>query len=411
MGELAAIFRRHGPASRAKFKDRLLPRHLAAMEAMEHCRTAALGGHLSQCPTCGALAYSSHAGKNRHGPKCQHEATTRWLQQPRALLLPVSYVLVTCTLPEALRPVARSHQRGLSTLLFQTSAAAVQALPLDPHSLGGPIGMVGVLHPWTRDLASHPHVHSLVPGGALSPEGSQWLSPRSAAWLVPVRALSQLFRGKFKAALTTAGLCEPVPPQGWDTDGVTHGPPAGTGTEGLASFAPSISRIALSHNRLEAHEDGSVTFRVKKRTGAGGKRLTLPADAFIHRFLPHGLPRGCIKVRSDGLLRPSRRKVLPQLSTLLAACPSHARGTERAAPRDRPQTRPARAPARRCRTCGEPLVCLRRLSPHPREPPSYQRAPLIPGWCPEEPDARQGVLDPVGTACGDLSGLRTHSPS
>jgi hypothetical protein len=369
MVELAAIFRRHGPAYRAKCTDRLLPSHLAAMEAMEHCRTEALGGPLSQCTACGALEYSSPSCQNRHGPTCQHEATTRWLEQQRALLLPVSYFLVTFTLPEERRPVARSHPHCLSNLLFQTSAAALQALTLDPHDLGGQSGMVGVLQTWTRDLASHPPVHSLVPGGALSPEGSQWLSPRSAAWLVPVRALSKLFRGKCKAALPTAGLCEPVPPQVWDKDWVTHCQPAGTGTEVLPSFAPSIYRSALSNNRLEALEDGSVTFRFTKRTGAGWKRLTLPADAFIHRFLQHGLPRGFITVRSYGLLSPSRRKVLPQSRTLLAACPSNAPVTESAAPRDRQQTRPARAPARRCRTWGEPLVCLRRLSPHPREPP------------------------------------------
>src|SRR5439155_25109943 len=190
----------------------------------------------------------------------------------------VPYFLVTFTLPEALRPVARSYQRCLYTLLFQTSAAALQALALDPHSLGGQIGMVGVLHTWTRDLAYHPHVHSLVPGGALSREGSQGFSPRCAAWLVPVRALSRLLRGKCKAALTTVGLCELVPSQVWHKDWVTHCQPAGTGTAVLASFAPYIDRIALTNNRLETLEDGHVTCRVKKRRGTGWTRLTRPAE-------------------------------------------------------------------------------------------------------------------------------------
>ena len=131
MVELADLFRRHGPADRAKCKDRLLPSHLAAMEAITQCRTEALGGHLSQCTACGALEYSYHACKNRHCPKCQHAATTRWLEQQRTLLLPIPYFLVTFTLPEALRPVARAHQHCLSNLLFQTSAAALQALTLD----------------------------------------------------------------------------------------------------------------------------------------------------------------------------------------------------------------------------------------------------------------------------------------
>jgi hypothetical protein len=265
------------------------------------------------------LEYSDHSCKNRHGPTCQNAAATRWLEQQRALLLPVPYFLVTLTRPEALRPVARAHQHRMDNLLLQTSAAALQALTLDPHSLGGQIGMVGVLHTWTRDLAYHPPVHYLVPGGALSSEGSQGLSPRSAAWLVPVRALSKLFRGKCKAALTTAGLCTPVPSHVWHKDWVTHGQPAGSGTEVLTSFAPSIYRMAITNNRLETLADGHVTFRVKKRNSAGWKRLTLPAEGFIHRFLQHVLPRGFIKVRAYGFLSPSRRKGLPQIRTLLAA--------------------------------------------------------------------------------------------
>jgi hypothetical protein len=369
MLELAEIFRRHGPAYRTKFADRMLPSHLAAMAAIEQCRTDALGGHLSQCAACGEREYSYHSCKNRHCPKCQNDAATRWLEQQRTLLLPVPYLLVTFTLPEELRPVARAHQHCLYTLLFQTSAAALQALTLDPHYLGGQIGMVGVFHTWPRDLASHPHVHYLVPGGGLSPEGVQWLSPRSAAWLVPVRALSRLFRGKFKAALTTAGLGDSVPPQVWHKAWVTPCQPAGTGTEVLTYFAPYIYRIALTNNRLETFEDGQGTFRFKKGRGAGWKRLTLPAEAFIHRFLQHVLPRGVINVRSYGILSPSRRKVLPQIKALLAACPSNDPVMESPPPQNRPLPRPIPEQERRCRTWGGLLVFLARLSPYPRSPP------------------------------------------
>jgi Transposase zinc-binding domain/Putative transposase len=135
------------------------------------------GGHVSQCTACGELEYSDHACKHRHCPKCQNDEATRWLAQPRALLLPVPYCLVTFTLPEALRPVARSHQQSLSTLLLQTSAAALPAFALAPKYLGGQGGLVGGLHTWTRELAYHPHVHDLVPGGALSLDASQWLCP------------------------------------------------------------------------------------------------------------------------------------------------------------------------------------------------------------------------------------------
>jgi hypothetical protein len=371
MLELAEICQRHGPAYRAKFNDRLLPSHLAAMAAIEQCRTEALGGHLYQCPDCGELEYSYHSCKNRHCPKCHNATTTRWLHQQRTLLVPVPYFLVTFTLPEELRPVTRAHQRCLYNLLFQTSAAALQALALDPHYLGGQIGLVGVLPTWTRDLAYHPPVHYLVPGGGLSSEGTQWLSPRSAAWLVPVRALSRLFRGKLKAALTTTGFDALVPSQVWHKDWVTHCQPAGTGTEVLTYFAPYIYRIALTNNRLVALEDGHVTFRYKKRTGTGWKRMTLPAEAFIHRFLQHVLPRGFPKVRAYGFLSPSRRKCLPQLQALLAANlpTAPAPAPKHASPRVPAPPSPTPAADRGCRHCGGRLVCLGRLVPHPREPP------------------------------------------
>ena len=340
MVELAEIFRRHGPAYRAKFTDRLLPSHLAAMEAIEQCRTEALGGHLYQCSDCGELEYSYHSCKNRHCPTCQNAAATHWLDQQRALLLPVPYFLVTFTLPEELRPVARSHQHCLYNLLFKTSAAALQALALDPRSLGGQLGMVGVLHTWTRDLASHQHVHDLVPSGALAPEGLQGLSPRSAAWLVPVRALSKLFRGKFQAALTTTGLLAHVPPQVWKKGWITHCQAAGTGTEVLAYFAPYLSRVAITNHRLEKCEDGYVTFRVKERTSPAWTHRTLPVAEFIRRFLQHVLPKGFTKVRYYGLLSPSRRPALAQSQTLLAAYSHHDQATQGSHSRDRREPPP-----------------------------------------------------------------------
>ena len=369
MVELAEIFRRYGPAYRAKFADRMPKSHLAAMAAIEQCRTEALGGHVYQCTECGDLEYSYHSCKNRHCPKCQNDEATRWREQQRALLLPVPYFLVTFTLPEALRPVARSHQQCLYTLLFQTSAAALQALALDPKYLGGQIGLVGVLHTWTRELAYHPHVHYLVPGGALSLDASQWLFPPYADWLVPVHALSMLFRGKFKAALTTAGLLAQVPPRVWTQGWITHCQPAGTGTEVLAYFAPYLRRIAITNNRLEKCEDGHVTFRVKERTSHTWTHRTLPAEEFIRRFLQHVLPKGFIKVRSYGLLSPRRRPALAQSRALLTACLSPTQATKSGDKREQDETPPTPAAALHCPTCGGQLVFLFRLLPNKRRPP------------------------------------------
>ena len=215
MVEVAAIFRRHGPVYRTKCGDRMPQSPLEAMAALAQGRTETLGGHGSQCLAGGDWAYRSHACNNRHCPTCQHDEATRWLAQQRALLRPVPSFLVTLTLPEILRPMARSHQHLMSNLRLQTSAAALQTLALAPQSVGGQIGLVGVLPTWTRERAYHPPIDSLVPGGALAPDGWQWLSPRYQDWLVPVHARSTLFRRKCKAALTTASLLTHVPPQVW----------------------------------------------------------------------------------------------------------------------------------------------------------------------------------------------------
>jgi len=227
--------------------------------------------------------------------------------------------------------------------------------------------MVGVLHTWTQELAYHPPIHYLVPGGALAPDDSTWLTPRYAAWLVPVHALSKLCRGKFQAALTPTGLLAHVPPQVWTKGWITHGQPAGTGAEVLAYFAPYLYRIAITNNRLEKCEDGAVTCRVKERTRPAWTHRTLPAEEFIRRFLQHVLPKRFIKVRYDGVLSPSRRPALAQSRTLLAVCPTPA--TQSSHTRDCHEPRLAPQRARHCQTCGEPLVFLFHLLPKKRRPP------------------------------------------
>jgi Putative transposase/Transposase zinc-binding domain len=343
--------------------------HLEAMQAIEPCRTEALGGHVYQGTDCGELAYRYHSGKHRHCPKCQNEEATRWLEKPRELLLPTPEFLVTSTLPDELRDVARSPQETIDTLLFQTSAAALQALALDPQYLGGQLGMVGVLQTWTREMAYHPHIHYLVPGGALSADGSTWLSPRYADWLVPVRALATIFRGQFKEALTQAGRVDHVPRRVWHKDWGVHCEPAGTGHAVITYLAPSIRRIVLTNNRLEKLEDGQVTFRVKDSTSGEWKHLTLPAEEFIRRFLQHVLPKGFIKVRYYGFLSPHCRESLEHRRRILAASPCDDPAPPPGKHRESQAPPPAPEQEPRCRKCGGQLVLVSRLSATTRAPP------------------------------------------
>ena len=237
MTRLGDIFRHYGPAYRAQFGDRLLPSQHAAMHAIEACRTEALGGHVYPCPSCATTRYSYHACRNRHCPTCQQDAAQAWLERQQDLLLPVPYFLVTFTLPAELRDVAYRHQTTIYDLMFRASAAALQHLAHDPRFLGGQIGMVGVLQTWTRDLRYHPHVHYLVPGGGLAPDGPSWVTAR-ADFLVHVKPLAALFRAKVRAALRQTPLYAEVPAEVWTQAWVVDGRPVGNARAALKSLAP-----------------------------------------------------------------------------------------------------------------------------------------------------------------------------
>ncbi|HSH82440.1 MAG TPA: transposase zinc-binding domain-containing protein, partial [Herpetosiphonaceae bacterium] len=211
---LGEIFRRYGPAYRTKFGDRLSASQRVAMAAIEQCRTEALGGQVYTCPRCATVRYSYHSCRNRHCPTCQHGQAQTWLTQQQAVLLPVPYFLVTFTLPAQLRAIARQHPRRLYALLFRSSATALQQLAADPRFLGGQIGMIGVLQTWTRDLRYHPHIHYLVPAGAFVATEGRWLAAKGH-FLVHVKPLGKLFRGKLRAGLRQLKLETAVPREVW----------------------------------------------------------------------------------------------------------------------------------------------------------------------------------------------------
>jgi Putative transposase/Transposase zinc-binding domain len=353
MVEIADIFRIHGPAYRAKFGDRMLPSHLRAMQDIARCRTETLGGQVYYCETCHEYQYSYHSCKNRHCPKCQQDQAEQWLEDHKRLLLPVPHFMVTFTLPDELRALARRHQKTLYNILFRSSSAALQELALDPRFIGGRIGMVGVLHTWTRDLHYHPHVHYIVAGGGLSPEGT-WL-PSRHDFLVHVKPLSVLFRAKFREQLQKTDLFPLVDTHAWCKDWVVHCTPVGSGEEAFRYLAPYIFRVAISNNRILKLEDGKVTFQYKDSATDQTKSSTVTAEEFIRRFLQHVLPDRFIKVRYYGLLSPSNRHWLHQASEWLGA-----RGIKTKATGEDP---PVKAPIDplRCPTCGRQLTLVETL--------------------------------------------------
>lgn len=367
MSTLAEIMQTYGPAYQGQFAERLLPSQRRAVQDIAHCRTAAFGGHLYQCPDCQARHYQYHSCQNRHCPQCQFKAGQQWLSTQQALLLPTPYFLVTFTLPQALRPIARRHQRLLYNLLFRASAAALKELAGDPRYVGGEIGLVGVLHTWGRQLTYHPHVHYLVPAGGLAADGQQWL-PARPNFLVPVRALSRLFRAKFCAGLRATALFDQVPPETWHLDWVVHAKGVGDGAPALRYLAPYIFRVAITNNRILKVNQGKVTFRYRKSDTGQSRCCTLTAAEFLRRFLQHILPKGFVKVRYYGLFSPARRYLLPLLHLWLdgssAATPLDDESKARAS-----SSSPLLTSDVVCPNCGQVMHCLRKLRPRSRCPP------------------------------------------
>jgi hypothetical protein len=359
---MAEIFGRYGPEYREKFGERMPLRHRLAMAAIEQCRTEALGGHVYHCEACDLALYSYHSCKNRHCPKCQNETAKQWLVEQQELLLPTPYFMLTFTLPTELREVARRHQKAIYNVLFRTSAAALQQLAHDPRFVGGQIGMIGVLHTWTRDLTYHPHVHYLVPGGGLTPDCQSWL-PSRRDFLVHIKPLSILFRAKFRYELKKTPLFDLLPAETWTKDWVVHCQPVGSGVAALKYLAPYIFRVAISNNRILDLRDDRVTFRYKDSQTGETRPCTVSAQEFIRRFLQHVLPKGFVKVRYYGFFSHGNRHLLNQIRRLLGNANTAKQTTPQQA-HPTPQDR-----SLRCPKCGEVMRLVETLQPKRYRPP------------------------------------------
>ena len=318
---------RHGAAYRGAH--RLAPVQYRALNAIQACRTEALGGHVARCDRCGRLRYSYHSCRNRHCPKCQTLAKERWLAARQAELLPVPYFHVVFTLPHELNPLAQGNPRTIYRLLFDSAAATLIEFGENPRWLGGEIGITMVLHTWGQTLTQHLHVHCLVSGGALAPKG-RWIHPRRG-FLFPVKALSQVFRGKFIAGLkrafdsgalalagSTAALAEArnralllsaLHAQPW----VVYAKRPFAGPEQVLAYLGRYThRIALTNSRLVGFDEHSVRFRYKDYAAANRRKvMALAPQEFIRRYLLHVLPKGFMRIRHYGLLgnRTKQRKL------------------------------------------------------------------------------------------------------
>jgi len=331
--EVADIFREFGPAWRDARRGHLSLGQLKVMSAIEQCRSAALGGHVLRCEGCGTDQIAYNSCRNRHCPKCQSGAAKRWLDARQADLLPVEYYHVVFTLPAPVADIAYQNKAVIYGLLFDVAAETLLRIAGDPKHLGASIGATLVLHTWGSALTHHPHVHGIVPGGGLAPDGKSWIACRPGFFL-SVRVLSRLFRRRFLEELVRvhqagrlqffgehAALADATAFKAWlaplrQCEWVVYAKRPFAGPQAVLAYLSRYThRVAISNSRLIAMDERGVTFRWKDyrvKDGAKGKTrrktMTLGADEFMRRFLLHVLPGGFHRIRHYGLLANGNRK-------------------------------------------------------------------------------------------------------
>ena len=363
------------------------------MSAIELCRTAALGGHVEQCDQCAHQRISYNSCRSRHCPKCQSLARAQWLEDRQAELLnAVEYFHVVFTLPEPIAAIAYQNKKVLYDILFHASAQTLRTIAADPKHLGAEIGFFTILHTWGQNLLHHPHVHCVVPGGGISPDGEHWIACRPGFFL-PVRVLSRLFRRLFleqlnqafkagelhfysqleplKEAQAFAAYLAPARQAEWV---VYAKPPFGGAVRVLDYLGRYTHRVAISNNRLLSMNHGKVTFLWKDyKQAATKKTMTLAADEFIRRFLLHILPAGFKHIRSYGFLanRCREAKIATCRRLLSEPIPTIEESSEREDYRDRYEQLTGKS-LRDCPICGKGhMVCIETFpfGSLPRAPP------------------------------------------
>ncbi len=398
--EVADIFRDHGAAWRAANAGHVSLGQLKVMSAIERCRTATLGGHVARCEDCDHTVIAYNSCRDRHCPKCQGAAARNWLADREAELLPVGYFHIVFTLPGRIADIAYQNKGVIYDLLFKASAEAMLTIAADPKHLGARIGITSVLHSWGSAMTHHPHIHMIVPGGGISPDGASWIHCRPGFFL-PVRVLSRLFRrlllqGLQKAhadgrlhffndhrTLADKTAFETCLKPLFKTDWVVYSKKPFAGPSAVLSYLSRYThRVAISNRRLIRADDKTVSFSWKDYRADGADRyktMTLPTHEFIRRFLIHVLPKRFHRIRHYGLLaNGNRADNIGQARRLLAVPDQHP-------PSDAASNNTldaANTSAQPCPCCGGRMIIIEIFEPgySPRyRPPHHhhQRAPPL----------------------------------
>jgi len=377
--EVADIFRDHGAAWRRANLGHVSLGQMKVMSAIERCRTAALGGHVGRCETCAHTVIAYNSCRNRHCPKCQGAAAREWLAEREADLLPVPYFHVVYTVPAQIADIAYQNKAVIYDLLFKASAETTLTIAADPKHLGARIGFMSVLHTWGSALTHHPHVHMVVPGGGLSPDGSRWIACRPRYFLT-VEVLSALFRrlllemlvaahraGRLQFFGAHARLADKAAFAAYlrplrKIDWVVYAKEPFAGPRQVLRYLSRYThRIAISNRRLLAADRNGVTFKYKDYRIDGPARyktMTLAPHEFIRRFLIHLLPKGFHRIRHYGLLASANRAAnIARARELLAMPPKQPKIAKAAEPGE------PRVLSRPCPCCGGRVIVIETFEP------------------------------------------------
>lgn len=366
---LGDVLRRFGAALRSRRGATLTPAQDAVLSTLERCHTAALGGHLYRCDQCGAEHPAYNSCGNRHCPSCLGHRSAEWLAERAAELLPVPYYHVVFTIPAEVAALALGNKKVVYSILFRAASETLLEVAANPRHLGATLGFLAILHTWTQTLLHHPHVHCVVPGGGLSPDGLRWVKCRER-FLLPIRVLSRLYRGKFLAYLAeaarggalhfagaTASLASAAGFEAFlreqrRNEWVVYAkPPFGSPEQVLKYLARYTHRVAISDRRILSIQDDTVTFAYRDRANGDRPRtMTLDGVEFLRRFLLHVLPTGFVRIRYFGLLANRGRAAnLARCRELLAAAPPT---TPSPTPSEPSMPTPADEDRHRCPSCG-----------------------------------------------------------
>jgi len=351
--EVGEIFRVCGSAYRQQHGHEMPLRQIRAMNAVETCRTSALGGHAERCEACGNVRVTYNSCRNRHCPKCQKLDKHRWVEARLEDLLPIAYYHMVFTIPAELRPLALRNQDVVYGILFRAASESLKQIAADPEHLGAQIGFIAMLHTWSRTLMDHPHLHCLVTGGGLSADGRKWICGRKG-FFVPVRVVSALYRGKFlyylKQAYATGDLnfageiAELEDPtafrrllsrlyeKSWN---VYCKRPFGSAERVVKYFARYSHRVAISNERILSFDGETVVLALPAAEGKNRRKvLKLAASEFIRRYLFHILPDRFVKIRYYGILGNNHRVERLEFCRRLLGCRRPRKRRDRTIKRD-----------------------------------------------------------------------------